>query len=887
VAGSKDLMAFKWLMGQTVGLGLLAAAAIAITIVGLRSDAIEAAGREQMDLAIVIAREIAASDRAIETALDQAEALVKTAHPTNSVEFRQALSNQTVFEALRDHIAGPAKVDVVSFSDAFGNLVGSSRSWPAPAINFSHEDDFVFLSENESAATYVGRPEQSVVTRDTMMYFARRLNGPDGKFLGMVHVGLSENYFYSLYSEVFKVKDKSLLIARRDGAVLIVYPQNGWAPLASFATDSPWVRLARAGGGSYMSPGYSDGVRRLAAVLPLEGTPLVVDVAQREDAILSLWRKRCVEIGVGAALALLCAGFLAKAQFAYVGRLLRSESSLAAKGRDLERLNARFGGVLDNLPQGVAMFSRDRRLIVCNRRYAEMYQLSAEEIQPGMLIEEILELRAAKGIYVGDPESYVSRRLIEFWSPPARQTLERLSDGRVFFITRRVLVDGNWLTVHEDVTARQLAEDEIERLALRDQLTGAANRALLLREMARRLGEDSRRLGVLLLDLDEFKAVNDTHGHPTGDALLKAVAERLRLAVGEGGLVARIGGDEFAILAPDAAAEDDFDSLACCLLERIREPFQIEGDVLAVRPSVGVACAPRDGDDVETLLRNADLALYRAKSEGRDRVVHFEPILERDLRDARQLKAEMAEALARGQFEVHYQPIVGARGEMIIDVEALARWRHPYRGMISPDVFIKLAEENGQIQHIGEFVLREACARAARWPRAIGVSINLSPGQFAHGNLVALVADALASSGLEPGRLTLEITETALMENIEASRGVLAAIRDIGVRIALDDFGTGYSSLSYLQSFTLDEIKIDRSFVTEMETNPRTRAIVALIASIAKCLDARTVAEGVETQAQLDLVIAAGCDAAQGYLFARPRPISELSLYRAGAREVA
>jgi predicted signal transduction protein with EAL and GGDEF domain len=277
-------------------------------------------------------------------------------------------------------------------------------------------------------------------------------------------------------------------------------------------------------------------------------------------------------------------------------------------------------------------------------------------------------------------------------------------------------------------------------------------------------------------------------------------------------------------------------------------------------------------------MKNADLALYRAKTEGRDRICVFDPGMEVDIREQRLLKADLAEAVAREQFEVHYQPIVDIQSRRVVEVEALVRWRHPERGMIPPDQFIKLAEQTGQIRAIGAFVLRTACAEAAKWPGAVGVCVNLSAVQFGRGNLVALVRGALAVSGLSPGRLTLEVTETALMENIVSSREVLAAIREIGVRIALDDFGSGYSSLSYLQAFPLDSIKIDRSFIAAMESNPRTQDIVALIAAIATRLGARTVAEGVETRAQLDLVRAAGCDCAQGYWFSRPQPIDKLEI---------
>ena len=448
----------------------------------------------------------------------------------------------------------------------------------------------------------------------------------------------------------------------------------------------------------------------------------------------------------------------------------------------------------------------------------------------------------------------------------------------MIFITRRPLDGGGWLSVHEDVTARQLAEDKIEHMAMHDQLTGVANRALLLEMMQRRLAEPSQsRLAILLVDLDEFKAVNDTYGHPFGDALLKIVAERLRGAVGKAGLVARIGGDEFAVLH-GRGDDSEHQALAQLILDEIRKPFEIDGFHLIVRPSVGVARAPRDGDDVETLLRNADLALYKAKSEGRDRVRWFDPALEADVREQRALKAEIVEAIQRDQFEVHYQTIVDVMSGRTAEVEALVRWRHPERGMVRPDQFIPLAEQTGLIEEIGAWVLRTACQDAAGWREDVGVSVNLSAVQLRKSDLAELIRRTLEETGLQPERLTLEVTETALMENIETGRDALARIRALGVRISLDDFGTGYSSLSYLQSFPLDFVKMDRAFVVTMLDNPRAAQIVALIAATAKLLGAKTIAEGVETSEQLDLARRAGCDWAQGYLVSKPQPKSLLTL---------
>ena len=864
----------------TIGLGVLATCATGLALHSLCEDTIEQAGREQTGLAIIFGREITEANENIEAVLDDVESLIKADSPTDVRDMRQFFGGEDFSQHLRARALSERRIEVISIVDESGDIVSSSRGWPAPNANLAHSDHFRYLSEHEVRSTFVSVPERSRVTGDIMVFFGRRISSPDGKFLGCVHVGVNMKFFVSVSDGIPALHDKGLLIAKRDGSVLFRYPPVPDSMAARIPEDSPWNGLVAKGGGEYISPGYFDGVRRLIAVQPLSDGRMVVNVAQSLDAILASFNKRALQIGFGAFFALGCAALLARGQFLEVAALARSAALLQAKSQDLTRVNQRFASVLDNMPQGVGMFNADRRLIVANRRFGEMYDLDADEVAPGALLDQILARRVAKGIFVGDGEAYIQERISDVKSRTPRQWIDRLSNGRVVSIARRPMEDGGWLTVHEDVTARQIDEDKIEKLALYDPLTDVANRALLLRELRRRLetpGENDR-LAVLLLDLDDFKIVNDTHGHPFGDALLRAVALRLSAAVGERGLVARMGGDEFAIVVGDADERSDAATgLAFDLLERIRSPFEIDGFVLTIKPSIGLARAPRDGSDADSLLKSADLALYAAKTEGRDRIREFEPKLERGIRDQLALQAELAEAIERGQFEVHYQPIVDARSGETREVEALVRWRHPERGMIRPDYFIQLAERTGQIQAIGAFVLREACQAATRFPDRVGVSVNLSPAQFGRGNLVALVTDVLAQTGLAASRLTLEVTETALMENIEASRGVLAAIRELGVKIALDDFGTGYSSLSYLQSFVLDKIKIDRSFVKEMETNPRTQTIVALIASISGSLSAMTIAEGVETKAQLDLIVAAGCDRAQGYYFSRPTPAEALN----------
>ena len=882
--------AFRRLIWPIVGLGILALVAIGGTIAQLRSDELENAAREQTDLATLFGQQISNANRAIDTVLNEIVSGIREAHPRDAAQFREALGSPSTARRLADFVGSAARVELAEIVAADGDFVNSSSERASSPRNFAHADDFVYLSEHDTAATYIGRPQQGDVSGKTRIFYSRRVNALDGSFLGLVRVGMNLNYFYDLYTAISALKGKSLTIARDDGVVLMRVPASISAFYSTIPVRSAWREALAAGGGVFETQGVIDPGRHLNALRLVDDFPLVVDVAQAKSAILARWRMRAGEISFGAVLALLCAAFLARAQYAHFDSLARSEASLAAKSRDLEQVNSRFATVLENLHQGVALFSQDRQLIVGNSRYGAIYELSPRDVAPGARFGDIMSRRIAKGVYGHDADPGAKLESLTDAIGAKPQVLERLANGRAVLISRRPIEGGGWLTVHEDVTERQLAEDRIQSLAFYDQLTGVANRVHLIREMSRRLAAmpgESGSLGVILVDLDDFKGVNDTHGHPFGDALLKAVAERLCETAGMRALVARLGGDEFAVLQYEADLPQKAD-LPNQILENMRRPFEIQGYVLHIRPSIGVARAPRDGADVETLLKNADLALYAAKEVGRDRIKAFEPSLDREIRAERQLKGELAEALAQRQFETHYQPIVDARTHEMLQVEALVRWRHPDRGMIPPSQFIKLAEQNGLIHEIGAFVLREACRKAKNLPASVGVSVNISPAQFGRGDVVRLVAAALEESGLAPARLTLEVTETALIENFEQSRAILAAIRELGVRIALDDFGSGYSSLSYLQNIVMDEIKIDRAFVAEMENNPRTRSIVALIASIARLLGATVVAEGIETESQLELVTAAGCHRAQGYYFGRPRPFEQLSVERReGSKPIA
>jgi diguanylate cyclase (GGDEF)-like protein len=439
-------------------------------------------------------------------------------------------------------------------------------------------------------------------------------------------------------------------------------------------------------------------------------------------------------------------------------------------------------------------------------------------------------------------------------------------------VSRRA--DGSCVALHEDVTEQRQAQERIHYLARHDLLTGLPNRGVLREELERALAACPRGEvpALLCLDLDRFKPVNDGYGHAVGDALLKQVAERLRACVRETDVVARLGGDEFAVVQRGAGQPLGSTRLAQRIIEALGRPFELEGQVVHIGTSVGVALAPDDGDDPEALLRNADLALYRAKSDGRSTFSYFEVGMNHRIETRRGLENDLRRAIDEGQFTLAYQPRFDLAGAGVVGVEALLRWQHPQRGLVAPGDFITLAEETGLIVPIGRWVLEQACRDALAWPSHVTVAVNVSAVQFARGSVLPDVRHALTCTGLPARRLEIEITESAMIKDSATVLAALHSLRDKGVRVAMDDFGTGYSSLSHLRSFPFDHLKIDRSFVRDAADRPDLQAIVRAVATLAQGLAMQSTVEGVETAEQLRAVGALGCSAVQGYLFSRPVP---------------
>ncbi|MEH2586262.1 diguanylate cyclase (GGDEF)-like protein [Bradyrhizobium sp. AZCC 1721] len=572
-----------------------------------------------------------------------------------------------------------------------------------------------------------------------------------------------------------------------------------------------------------------------------------------------------------------------------ISQLSVARQQVERSQRELQEQKLRLDTAINHMGEGLCMFDSEKRLVVCNARYAEMYRLPPELLRPGTPHREIIQHRIATGILKREAAQQLVSTINALPVNATASRIDEFADGRLICVTRQPMAGGGWVATHLDVTEQRRSEARIIHMAQHDALTDLPNRVRLRVRMEHALAiirEGGSGLAVLMLDLDRFKEVNDTLGHPTGDKLLQAVAARLLECIRDTALIARLGGDEFAVIdyvtnpVVEAAALAEKISHALC------EPFDLGDHRVTIGTSIGIAIAPRDGTSPDEILKSADLALYSAKSGGRGAFRFFEPELDQLMRARRNLERDMRDALAKGEFELHYQPIVNVASGETSGFEALLRWYHPQRGLVMPADFIPLAEETGLIVPLGEWVLRAACAEAAKWPTDLRIAVNLSPAQFRSKELVSIIVAALANSGIAPQRLELEVTETVTMHDSEAVFAALDQLHKLGVRIALDDFGTGYSSLSLVQRFPFDKIKIDRSFVNALsDAKEESRLIARAVVRFAVNLGRTTTAEGVETEEQLEILHAEACTEMQGYYLGRPMSgASVLSMVRPQAQ---
>ncbi|MGZ5897835.1 MAG: bifunctional diguanylate cyclase/phosphodiesterase, partial [Xanthobacteraceae bacterium] len=780
---------------------------------------------------------------------------------------------------------------------ADGYIKASTYGPNLKGIYIGDREHFQVHVNSTSDNLFISKPVLLRTQDKWAIILSRRIVAEDGSFAGIISAAIDPAELEEFYNSLDLGREGIISLAGFDGVIRArsgTSQSHGEGLGRSIEKTQSYKRFRSEPTGNYWNvPGTVDGVPRLMTYRVVDGLPLIALVGLSKTEIFAEAREN-QRIYYAIAAALLAAIAMAIAYgTARAYKLNATTTSLA-------RTNARFETALSNLPHGLCMFDEDQKLIVCNDLYGEMYKVPPELLEYGTPFKKILNASVAAGNVFDDvminpfdkASEYVSvLRDKKIRGTAADYAAHNKKTGTIYSVHRRPLPGGGWIAIHQDVTAQKRAEAEIRHLAHYDGLTSLANRMRFLdrvgkaAELNRRSGA---RFAIHLLDLDRFKEVNDTLGHIFGDKLLKIVAQRLTAVARTSDLVARLGGDEFAVLQKlDPDERDATGHLAENILAIFRDPFDIDGQQIVVETSIGISLLPDHGMEAEQLLKNADLALYKAKSEGRNTYRLFEEDMELDAQSKRSTETDLRAAIARDEFELHYQPIIDIASSRTIAFEALVRWRHPERGLVAPDQFIPIAEDTGLIAQLGEWVLRRACSDAAQWPEHIRLAVNLSPAQFRRRNLVDTISDALASSGLWPGRLELEITETVLLQDDDENLAILHQLRALGISIVLDDFGTGYSSLSYLQRFPFDKIKIDRSFVANLTSRPDCAAIVCAVTGLARALDITTTAEGVETREQLDLLRAAGCMQVQGFLYGRPCPQSELDFSDTSRTKVA
>ncbi|WP_298109685.1 EAL domain-containing protein [Bradyrhizobium sp.] len=997
-----------------VACGILLIAAIAVgtamTVFNFRDHALESSKRELENTVILLARHF---DQQLSDAEIPLVDLIEQIHQAgiNSPDdFRRRMSTPEMQRELAEKVSRVSKVAGLNIYDADGLLINSSETTTVPGVRIDDRDYFKALKSSADAE----HPQiELVLSRFTGVWkilVTRKVAAPDGTFLGVVSRAIAPAKFEDFFSTVALGKQATISMHHHDGTLLARYPHVDAIMGKDFKAGSTPQAAALLGLNHGATRLFSpvDGAERLVAIQSLSRFPLSIVATTTVASSLADWRAQTRFLVVAA---MLSAIIVAITIMLIVRRLTWQHQS----AQRLVRLEKqRLDTAVENMSQGLTLFDQDKRLVVCNRRYIEMYGLSADVVKPGCELRDLITHRNDIGSIQVEVDDYCARiiehvargeqvtlqsvegrsiqithrplpdggwvatheditermrqeraileqsselsrinkqfdaalsnmahglcmfdgeKRLVVWNeryaklyqlPPellkvgthhdaiiadrisrgvlkagmsARQKIasldqlpkdavssrvDELSDGRFILISRQPMDDGGWLATHEDITERRRAEAEIVHLARHDVLTGLANRAEFnarLEHACKRLKRSGSTVTVMMVDLDRFKVVNDTFGHPAGDQLLIEVGRRLKSTVRETDVVARLGGDEFAVIQEGGSDQHEGAiALALRIISAISRPFDLNGNRTSLGTSIGIVLAPEHESDPEELLKRADLALYDAKSNGRNDYRFFRSELLEVARTQRSAESELREAIERQDFQLFYQPVVDAKTRALCGVEALVRWRHPTKGLISPDKFVPLAEATGLIGPLGEWILQRACADAASWPAHVRLAVNISAIQFKKGNLFEVILRTLMETGLPPERLELEITETSLLENQEAHLTTIRQVKNLGISMALDDFGTGYSSVNYLANFPFDKIKIDKSFTQGVLNRRDCKAVVASTLALAQGLGTVTTAEGVETEEQLEYLRVAGVDLVQGYLFGRPVPLSQLDL---------
>jgi len=847
----------RWLI--LGGVFLIAAITIGTTIIAgnFRERALNSSERELENTVLLLARHFDQQLEDFEVIQKDLIAYMRSSGIASREDYKRRMSGQDIHLMLKAKLGALSYVGGVNIFDADGVLINASASWPVPDVRVADRSYFKVFKSDPRSPDMLIEPVYSRITGLWTTVIARRMTGPTGEFLGAVGRGIEPANFEKFFASLALGEGAAISMYHRDGTLLARYPHVDAMIGQNFKAGPVHQQvLAKSDHGTVRIISPIDGQDRLASARTLRNFPISVVATTTIPSALADWREQIRFLIAVAGLSVLAISTLL---FLVVRRL--------SQQHQLEK--QRLDTAINNMTQGLLMFDSSHRLVVANQRYVEMFGVSTEVVKPGCTLQDLLNHRKEIGSFKGDVDAYCATLFGKMAQGEIFQTILETADGGSIQVSYRPLPRGGWVTTLEDITERRRVEDRITHLAHYDALTDLPNRALFHEQLKRELARiaPGEQLAVLYIDIDEFKSVNDTLGHLIGDELLKSVAVSLGRCVRDTDFVARLGGDEFAIVQTGIRTADDVTGLVTRVLDTIREPYECLGHQVTTDASIGIALAPQHGTDLDQILKNADLAMYAAKSAGRRTYRFFEPEMDARARARHILEMDLRQAISDGAFEVHYQPCISLQDNKITSCEALLRWRHSERGMIPPAEFIPIAEETGLINQLGEWVLTTACAEATTWPDHIKLAVNVSPVQFKSGTLALKIVAALAASGLPASRLELEITEAVLIRDDEAALAILHQLRAIGVGIALDDFGTGYSSLSYLQRFPFDKIKIDRCFVNDIAEPDGSSCIVQAVVNIAAARQMTTTAEGVETQQQRELLRARGCAEMQGYLF--------------------
>ncbi len=863
--------AIQWLV--LCGAALVVAIALGTGYLALqfRERALVVSEREQNNTALLLSRHFDRQLSDLQHVHDDVVAHMQAGRVGTAESFERQMSTLAAHEMLRTKLAPLPHVGGLNLFNVEGRLINTSEMWPVADVSITDRRYFREFTSGRPTPDVIVEPAVSKVTKIWTTIFARKITGRHGELIGFATRGVEPSHFQNFVASLALNSDTTISMIHRDGTVIARYPHDDNLIGKNVANSPAFRKALRLGGNA--SGRFAHTVRgeeRVGSVRSLTNFPIMIVAATDVSSALSDWR---AQTRLQFFAALLAVVVVIATIFLIVRQLKRQHE---AAQRLLSEKSQHLDTAINNMTQGLLLFDSSGRLVICNQRYMDMFGISPAVAVPGCHLRDLIRHRQELGSFVGDVDAYCAR----FLDPKddlVNDTVISTPDGRMIRLIYKRSPDGGWATTLEDVTERRRVAAKIEHLAHYDALTNLPNRTLFQRHAEGLLLQTADvQFAILYIDIDEFKRINDSLGHLIGDEFLRGVAGRLLESVGPSDFVARLGGDEFAIVQRDVASDDDVEALIAKIYRALRTPFDCLGHSLGSDASIGVAIAPRHGSDLFGLLKSADLAMYAAKAAGRRTHRFFEPSMEAQANLRRELERDLRTAIVEGGLEIHYQPIVDLRSGEITGCEALLRWRHPVRGMVSPAEFIPVAEETGLIEEIGQWVLRTACAEAAVWPAHIRLAVNVSPVQFRSPTLSLKVAAALADTGLDPRRLELEITEAVLIADDDAALVALNQLRALGVHIALDDFGTGYSSLSYLQRFPFDKIKIDRSFVKELMRGTGSASIIKAVVSIAADRNMITTAEGVETEQQRETVRLLGCTQMQGYLFSAARPANEI-----------